>query len=147
LENTCCNLTSEILVNRAPAEYAIGYKMLRLLHEITTPDGPFDEAAFETRIVWEDYAHYLALMTIMAKYLRGRNFCITDGGYLGSVPHGTLIGDRICILFGSTVPFVFRECSQGYFTLIGECYVHGIMDGEAMKERDMEALSRDFEIV
>jgi hypothetical protein len=115
----CCNLTSEIPVNRAPAEYAIGYKMLRSLHEITTPDGPFDKAAFETQIAWEDYAHYLALMTTMAKYLRGKNLCITDGGYLGSVPHGTLIGNRICILFGSTVLSYSGNAAKATLHLLG----------------------------
>lgn len=44
--------------------------------------------------------------------------------------------DMICILMGCSVPVLLRKRETGnntYFELIGECYVHGIMDGQAMK--------------
>lgn len=45
----------------------------------------------------------------------------------------------ICILFGCSVPIVLRKHPrEKYFILIGECYIHGMMDGEAM-----EALQRN----
>jgi hypothetical protein len=34
------------------------------------------------------------------------------------------------ILYGASVPFVLRKSSE-VFELIGECYIHGIMHGEA----------------
>ena len=55
--------------------------------------------------------------------------------------------ETICILFGSAAPFVLREDRDGVFMLVDECYIHGIMDGETMKERDMESLSRDFQLI
>lgn len=143
----CCNLTSEIPINRAPKEYGAGYKILRAIFETTKADGLIDTEALLTRIDVADYSHYMALVCTIGRFFRGKNLCVTAGGYLGNVPHGTLVGDKICIVFGSTVPFLLRECSEGYFKLVGECYIHGVMDGEAMKERDMGALSRDFEIV
>jgi hypothetical protein len=143
----CCNLTSDIPVRRAPAEYASGYKMLRLSHETIKVDGQYDTEALSPRIIIEDMSHYMALMSTIGRYFRGNNLCVTAGGYLGCVPNGSRIGDKICLLFGSTVPFILRECGEGYFKLVGECYIHGIMDGEAIKERDIEALGRDFEIV
>ena len=45
-------------------------------------------------------------------------------------------GDMICIIFGCSVPVVLRKVSTGgasHFEFIGECYVHGMMDGEALE--------------
>jgi hypothetical protein len=42
-------------------------------------------------------------------------------------------GDVVAILLGSSVPFILRE--QGtQFTLVGECYVHGVMKGEMLED-------------
>jgi hypothetical protein len=40
------------------------------------------------------------------------------------------VGDQICALFGTGVPFVLRP-KDGDFTFFGACLLHGIMDGEA----------------
>jgi hypothetical protein len=55
----------------------------------------------------------------------------------------------ICILFGASVPVVLRADSVGDdsdFRLIGECYVHGIMDGEAMHSRILSTETKYFNI-
>jgi hypothetical protein len=56
--------------------------------------------------------------------------------YIGLAPKPAQVGDLICILFGCTVPVVLRRCEDekgaAYFQLVGESYVHGIMDGEAV---------------
>lgn len=46
---------------------------------------------------------------------------------LGLVPAMAKEGDRICILFGCSVPVVLREESHGgpHFKVIGECYIDG----------------------
>jgi hypothetical protein len=48
-------------------------------------------------------------------------------------------GDMVCIIFGCSVPVVLRKVSTGggnaHFEVIGECYVHGMMDGEALEGR------------
>jgi hypothetical protein len=31
-------------------------------------------------------------------------------------------------------PFVVREVASDVYILVGECYVYGIMDGEAMRD-------------
>jgi hypothetical protein len=41
--------------------------------------------------------------------------------------------DIIALIRGAQVPFVFRRQSSGQYKVIGEAYVHGIMDGEAME--------------
>ncbi|KAF4624308.1 hypothetical protein G7Y89_g13865 [Cudoniella acicularis] len=63
-----------------------------------------------------------------------RRFTITQKGYMGLTPPKAQVGDLICIFFGASTPFVVREIEDGYFRLVGECYVHGLMDGEAMDD-------------
>jgi len=40
--------------------------------------------------------------------------------------------DLVCILFGCSVPVVLQQQTNRRFKFIGECYVHGKMDGEAV---------------
>jgi len=47
----------------------------------------------------------------------------------------------VCVLFGGKTPFCLRPWGHGYL-LVGECYVHGLMNGEAMgmlERGDIEA--------
>ncbi len=56
-------------------------------------------------------------------------------------------GDVVCLLRGGDVPFVLRRLSSGNgcYQLIGEAYVHGIMQGEISAMLRGERL-QDFEI-
>ncbi|KAL9106298.1 MAG: hypothetical protein Q9227_008633 [Pyrenula ochraceoflavens] len=65
--------------------------------------------------------------------INGRRPCLTGKDYLGFAPDATRPGDLLAIFLGSTVPFVIRPHDREVdsFWLIGECYVHGIMKGEA----------------
>jgi hypothetical protein len=144
----CCDMTTQIPARRAPAEYGISWKILGKQNQATKADGSFDWTGIDkSDFTNNNILNYIALMNSFGVHSVGRNLCVTTGGYLGHVPIGSQTGDRICILFGSAVPFVLREDKDGFFKLVGECYVHGIMDGEAMKERDMESLSRDFQLL
>ena len=55
----------------------------------------------------------------------------TSKGYVGTAPQSTRQGDEIYLLKGGRVPFVLRRVSAHAFRLIGDTYVHGIMQGEA----------------
>jgi hypothetical protein len=59
--------------------------------------------------------------------------CITAKGYLASAPYTTKKGDWIVILTGGCLPFVLRPTGDHY-RLIGPCYVHRIMNGEAFTD-------------
>jgi hypothetical protein len=61
--------------------------------------------------------------------------CVTLKGFLTSVPYTTQAGDCIAVLAGGRVPFVLRP-TRDHYRLIGPCYVHGIMNGEAFPEDD-----------
>jgi hypothetical protein len=65
-----------------------------------------------------------------------RRFCITDEGRIGIVPRNARVGDIVAVLHGAQVPFIVRpktETMELQFELIGECYVRGLMDGEALE--------------
>ena len=64
-----------------------------------------------------------------------RRFFITQEGHMGLGPRDIEPGDVVCILLGSQVPFVLRAANDHYM-LLGECYCHGIMEGEAVKGLD-----------
>lgn len=63
------------------------------------------------------------------KLLKRRPFR-SERGYIGLGPVGTCRGDSIWILPGADVPFVLRPAGDGNFSVVGEAYVHKIMDGE-----------------
>lgn len=76
-----------------------------------------------------------------------RRLFTSHKGYLGMAPEEAQEGDLICILLGGEVLFVLRMDDEGHFYLIGECYVHCIMDGEAMREVEEGRISlQDFVI-
>ena len=53
---------------------------------------------------------------------------------MGLAPESALSGDQIWFLSGGSVPFLLRQISVGMFKLVGECYVHGLMNGEILSE-------------
>ncbi len=61
-----------------------------------------------------------------------RSFFVTERGYMGLGPSGMEEGDLVYVLSGGQVPFILRPLilAEG-FSLVGESYIHGIMDGEA----------------
>ncbi|RYP57205.1 hypothetical protein DL769_009630 [Monosporascus sp. CRB-8-3] len=68
-------------------------------------------------------------------YLYERRPFVTGDGRPGLALADTRPGDQICVLNGASVPFVIRPNSKGEFRLVGEAYIYGLMDGEAL-ERD-----------
>lgn len=74
----------------------------------------------------------------------GRRFVTTAKGYIGLATRESRAGDVVAILGGGAVPFILRPMpsvpaaqavlglTDGlFFQVIGDAYVHGIMDGEA----------------
>jgi hypothetical protein len=63
---------------------------------------------------------------------RRRRLFRTARGYVGLSAGSVKAGDEMCVLFGSLVPIVLRREGRSW-RVVGECYVHGIMDGEVLK--------------
>lgn len=64
-----------------------------------------------------------------------RRVFITDLGYIGLGPPEICSGDIICIIHWASTLFLVRPgtLSEGIFALVGESYIHGLMDGEGLK--------------
>lgn len=93
-----------------------------------------------------------------------RRFFVTENGRMGLAPLDSEPGDLVCLIVGSPVPFILRPCRRDidtlsslssssthaleprtnqpeeYFLLLGECYCHGMMEGEEL----MPPLLRDL---
>ncbi|KIM98517.1 hypothetical protein OIDMADRAFT_31305 [Oidiodendron maius Zn] len=63
--------------------------------------------------------------------LHKRRFFITNTQAIGIGPREIQAGDIIGVIFGGQAPFVLRPCG-GHYHLVGECFVIGLMDGEAI---------------
>ncbi|KAH7086800.1 heterokaryon incompatibility protein-domain-containing protein [Paraphoma chrysanthemicola] len=62
-----------------------------------------------------------------------RALFVTQKGYIGLAPWNARVGDAVYVLKGGKTPFILRRKSVGEeFSLVGECYVYGIMGGEAL---------------
>ncbi|KAF4896296.1 Heterokaryon incompatibility protein 6, OR allele [Colletotrichum fructicola] len=59
-----------------------------------------------------------------------RKFARTRNGYYVLGPRVMKPGDVICVLLGGKMPFCLRPWGKNNYLLVGECYVHGIMNGE-----------------
>jgi hypothetical protein len=63
-----------------------------------------------------------------------RSFFITEKGHMGLGSKVLQVGDLVCVLFGGRAPFTLRPMHE-YFKLVGPAaYVHGIMEGEVIKQ-------------
>ena len=61
-----------------------------------------------------------------------RRLFTTVNGYIG-IGHGSVRrGDIICIALGGRMLLILRPINNVY-KMIGECYIHGIMFGEAIR--------------
>lgn len=79
------------------------------------------------------------------KATHGRAFFTTEKGRVGlCFPHSRP-GDEVWVLVGGQVPFVLRQagdpeesidgrCDIARYRLVGECYSHGVMDGEVVTD-------------
>jgi hypothetical protein len=73
-----------------------------------------------------------------------RKFFLTTKGYMGLGPKELKEGDEVAVLVGGHTPFVLRGAGEQNigeeigekqcYTLIGDCYVHGIMEGQAFED-------------
>jgi hypothetical protein len=57
---------------------------------------------------------------------------VTSKGYVGLGPKQVQDGDKIVVLAGAFVPYIVRKDHGGFYRFVGEAYIHGIMDGQAL---------------
>lgn len=59
---------------------------------------------------------------------------ILNNGYMGLARFRCRLNDRVCVVKGCSVPLVLRPRQDGRYLVIGEAYVHGFMNGEAIEK-------------
>jgi hypothetical protein len=77
-----------------------------------------------------------------------RSFVVTEHGLLALVPTATAAGDQVAVLQGGNVPYAVRNISHPSgkriygqaCVLVGECYLHGRMQGSAMLQVESNEL-------
>ncbi|KAL1592706.1 hypothetical protein SLS60_011122 [Paraconiothyrium brasiliense] len=70
-------------------------------------------------------------MRVMGGLFDRRAF-VTTRGFVGLGPSCAEVGDAVWVVLGVSVPFVMREVGGGW-KMLGEAYVHGVMDGEVLE--------------
>jgi len=82
----------------------------------------------------------------------------TDSEFFAMVPHATQVNDKIAVVPGCKTPLVLRRV-DGYFegdgkevslpkyVLLGPAYVHGFMDGQAVRWAESERLENEDVVV
>jgi hypothetical protein len=74
-----------------------------------------------------------------------RRFFTTTKGFIGLTSPGTREGDIICLLRGAATPFILRShhlsrIGSKTWEIVGEAYVHGLMNGEEFCEDRLKKL-------
>jgi hypothetical protein len=74
------------------------------------------------------------LNSAVAAAANQKRFSVTASGYMALIPRESCVGDTFCVLLGIQIPFVLRSAPSAIekYDLVGPCYCHGIMMGEAV---------------
>lgn len=70
-----------------------------------------------------------------------RRFFTLKNGWMGLAPFTVRNGDQVAVFRGGTVPYIIRphgDPEKKEWTYIGDAYVHGAMDGEALDLAEYE---------
>ncbi|KAI0543566.1 HET domain-containing protein [Xylaria curta] len=84
-----------------------------------------------------------AYAALASNFCLGRKFIVTLAGRMGIGPTGTKPGDLVFVIFGGGVPYILRKQESG-FLFVGESYIHGLMDGEAVKGWQRDELAEEI---
>ena len=98
-------------------------QFLEQIHHETTEEDP-ERTQWKLQII--KYAS--------AMHADDRRAFSSRNGFLGLGPKRAEPGDMICIFMGGQTPYIIRRGEGGRYRLIGDAYVHGIMDGEFMEQ-------------
>lgn len=94
----------------------------------------YSELSAESGKAWSYSQHLVSIF-------RRHWFFISDDGYIGLAPRTTQSEgetDVLAFIDGANVPFVLRDVGEDTsdYVLVGPCYIHGLMDGEAVKRNE-----------
>lgn len=91
---------------------------------------PFWWLVVYLKACWNSYGEFWPYVTCA----HHRRLGSAANGWLCLLPQRAKVDDTIILAQGGRVPLVIRWNEAGYYTFIGEAYIHGIMHGEAWDE-------------
>jgi len=96
-----------------------------------------------SRDEWEQ-EKYNILLGSYAKWCHQRRFFRSEAGRYGWTVDGSQPGDLVAVFYGCDYPLVLRPVGDGVRSvrIIGDCYIDGLMDGEALAEGFPEHIFR-----
>jgi hypothetical protein len=127
-------------------------------HDIGKRASSEDGAGFESLV---DTSDWNGLKTWSNNHLaraEKRKLFWTGRGYLGISCRHVQAGDKVCILWGGRLPFILRERgpvglhskedetageTMSHVLIGGECYVHGLADGQGVEIAQKEGLNTE----
>ncbi|KAG4433346.1 hypothetical protein IFR05_011174 [Cadophora sp. M221] len=151
------NPTLNPALNPRPTDQTIYPTYLTAKAAILAPD--------KSQSVYEWHIEQKAYTAAARAATKGRSFFVTERGYIGLGPAGLRRGDVVVVFDGAETPFVVRSVVGGdvdvdgngvrdeewkarreEWVLGGDCYLHGLMDGEASR-RGFEDGKRVFWVI
>lgn len=103
-------------------------KLMRFLAEFC-PISVETEEGIKSLLMGQ-YNEKISQITFHAQH---RKFMVDSSGRVGLVPRWCEVGDCIAIVHGCRVPLILsRNEEDGTFEVLGDCYLEGCMNGEAV---------------
>jgi hypothetical protein len=108
----------------------------QILNDIDTTDDEKEEEHFAgmTR----------TMMGAQSRWCYRRRFYRSGSGRYGWAVHGARNGDAVVLFYGCDYPFILRDEGNGTYRIIGDCYIHGLMDGTGLGE---EYPDKEFHLI
>jgi hypothetical protein len=140
-----CRAESELQSNPRWAQHT---RELMTRARPTASRNPLHIARDSLELARHGTAEYLAYARRIYTACCHRRLLVTKRGYFGLAPWNAQVGDVVAALHGGETPFLLRPGSEpGAYSFVGECFVHGVMGGEALAWENAIAAARDFRIV
>lgn len=120
-------------IRQSNAEFDLwGYSLKSFFPEIEAYKSIPDDPTPEKWLSDEEVRRLTQNLTLAGLTMKGRRLATTKTGWLALLPEYAQEGDITAVLFGCSFPVVLRPVEGCNFEYIGEAYVHGLMDGEAI---------------
>ena len=141
LEALLCGMAS--MRDPLPDEVVLATQVyIDYLHDYFTEGYVLPEEVRETMLTYGA----LIEQSIMG-VAESRCFCRTEQGRLGQVRAEAREGDEFVCIVGAEVPYVLRPSStrEGVYTLIGDAFLLGVMQGETLSDARYETVDITIE--
>lgn len=132
------DLTSQGIWAATMAEQEIGGQESKMLYHFVALDPErYPEFGEKLRQSYRDGEHvikrYGEYMRRIHRTCAHRALFVSKKGYIGLAPWNARLADQIVRLDGGRTPYIVRSSdASGPYTLVGEAYAYGMMDGEVV---------------